>query len=88
MCLQFDSGISHSFFLSLKFEPGYCVLDVMPRGSPVHLPLHGVTWDRSYMYMEMSPQLGPSSYHPFIIVCGSVVHVSLKPKDAHDRCLF
>ena len=27
-----------------------------------------------------------SSLH--YIVCGSVVHVTLKPKDAHHRCLF
>ena len=82
MRLQFDPGISHSFFLSLEFEPGRYVVDIMPRGSPVHLPLRGVTWDRSYMCIEMSPQSDPS------IVCGSVVHVTLKPKDAHHRHLF
>ena len=26
MCLQFDPGISHSFFLSLEFEPGHYVV--------------------------------------------------------------
>ena len=55
MCLQFDPGISHSFFLSLEFEPGHYVVDIMPRGSPVYLPPRGVTWDRSYMCIEMSP---------------------------------
>ena len=44
----------------------------------MHLPPRGVTWDRSYM----------CKYHPFTIVCGSVVHVILKPKDAHHCCLF
>ena len=86
--IQFNPGISHSFFLSLEFEPGHCVVDIMPRGSPVHLPPRGVTWDRSYICIEMSPWSDCSSYHPFIIVCGSVVHVTLKPKDAHHRCLF
>ena len=51
---KFDSGISHSF-LSLEFELGHYVVDIMPRGSPVHLPLHGMTCDMSYTYMEMSP---------------------------------
>ena len=55
MRLQFDPGISHFFFLSLEFEPGHCVVDTMPRGSPVHLPPRGVTWDGSYMCIEMSP---------------------------------
>ena len=55
MRLQFDPGINHFFFLSLEFEPGHCVVDIMPRGSPVHLPPRGVTWDRSYMCIEMSP---------------------------------
>ena len=50
-----DPGISHSFFLSLEFEPGHYVVDIMPRGSPVHLPPRGVTWDKSYMCIEMSP---------------------------------
>ena len=61
--LQFDPEISHSFFLSLEFEPGHYVVDIMPRWSPVHLPPRGVTWDRSYMCKEVSLVATISSLH-------------------------
>ena len=77
-------------FSPLNLSLGHYVVDIMPRVSPVHLPPRGVTWDRSYICIEMSPLSGSSSYYiiHFTIVCGSVVHVTLKPKDAHHRCLF
>ena len=49
LCIdKLTPGISHSFFLSLEVEPGHYVVGIMPRGSPVHLPPRGVTWDRSF----------------------------------------
>ena len=33
---------------SLEVEPGYCVVDIMPRGSPVHLAPRAVIRDGSY----------------------------------------
>ena len=36
------------FLHTLLIEPGHCVVDIMPRGSPVHLAPRAVTWDRSY----------------------------------------
>ena len=76
LCLRAHSRTSHSFFLSLEVEPGHCVVDIMPCGSPVHLPPRGMTLDRSYMYMETS---SPKTY------CCSVVHVTLKLMGTHER---
>ena len=74
MCLQFNPGISHSSFLSLELEPGHCVVDIMSRGSPVHLPPCGVTRDRSYVCIEMSSLT-------MLLYCGiSVIHVHVIPK--------
>ena len=70
---------SHSFFLSLEVELEHCVVDIMPCGSPVHLPPRGVTWDRSYIYMDTS---SPNCYS------GSLVHVTPKLKDVHYLFLF
>ena len=58
MCNNKLTSGNQPFLLSLpEVEPGHYVADIMPRGSPVHLPPRGVTWDRSYIYMETSTYL-------------------------------
>ena len=54
LCFSLWDMISHlSLVYTCTCITAYCVVDIMPRGSPVHLPPRGVTWDRSYMCIEM-----------------------------------